>query len=299
MNKLLWMHCFVRTVETGSLSAVARELGIGQPNVSRHIAALEKELGSDLLHRSTRQMLPTPEGQRYYLQARHALDLISQAESDVREQQSPRGLLRVACPTTLGNEIIMSAMPDFLARYPELELDLRLNDRYVDLIAEGIDVAIRGGVLKDSNLRARLLATTERIYVASAGYLEQHGVPQQPADLAQHQCIVYTMLAGRSGWPFREGEVAVNGRLRLDNLEAVRRAMLAHAGIAYLPSWMIAEELRAGRVKPVLSEYTCAPSPVNALYSASRQMPKRAAVFVEFISAIFLMTPGLNGESVS
>jgi len=298
MNKLLWMHCFVRTVETGSLSAVARELGIGQPNVSRHIAALEKELGSGLLHRSTRKLLPTPEGQRYYLQARHALDLISQAESDVREQQNPRGLLRVACPTTLGHEVIMAELPGFLERYPELQLDLRLNDRYVDLITEGIDVAIRGGVLKDSTLRARPLGTSERIYVASTAYLERHGTPQHPAELAQHECIGYTLLAARSGWPFKDGEVAVSGRLRVDSLEAVRRAMLDGIGIAYLPSWMIGEALRSGQVKALLSEQTCAPSPINAVYSASRLMPKRAAVFVEFISAIFLTTPGLNGASL-
>jgi DNA-binding transcriptional LysR family regulator len=298
MNKLLWMHCFVRTVETGSLSAVARELGIGQPNVSRHIAALEKELGSGLLHRSTRKLVPTPEGQRYYLQARHALDLISQAESDVREQQNPRGLLRVTCPTALGNEIIMAELPAFLERYPELELDMRLSDRYADLIADGIDVAIRGGALKDSALRARPLGTSERIYVASAVYLERHGAPQHPAELSQHECILYTLLAARSGWQFKDGEVAASGRLRLDSLEAVRRAMLADLGIAYLPSWMIADALRSGQAKAVLSAHTCAPSPINAVYSAARLMPKRAAVFVEFVSAIFLMTPGLNGDSL-
>ncbi|MYM67065.1 LysR family transcriptional regulator [Pseudoduganella sp. FT55W] len=298
MNKLLWMHCFVRTVETGSFSAVARELGMGQPNVSRHIAALEKDLGTRLLHRSTRQLVATPEGQRYYLQARQALDVISQAESDVRGQQNPRGLLRVATSSILGNEVIMDAVPAFLARYPDIELEFRLSDSFVDLVAEGVDIAIRGGVLKDSALRAKRVGTSERVYVASAAYLEQHGTPQQPSDLAQHECIVYTLLTGGGSWPFKHGEVAVSGRLRTDSIEGVRRAMLANIGITYLPTWMVAAQLRSGTVKAVLTDHTCAPAPINAVYSASRLLPQRATVFLEFISATFLTTPGLNGESL-
>ena len=146
MDKLLWMHCFVRAVETGSFSAVARELGIGQPNVSRHIASLEKTLATRLLHRSTRHMVATPEGQRYYTQARQALDVIAEAEADARGLQRPHGLLRVTCTPNLGTEKIIGALPAFLAQYPDVEIDLRLNDGYVDLVAEGIDVALRGDV---------------------------------------------------------------------------------------------------------------------------------------------------------
>jgi DNA-binding transcriptional LysR family regulator len=294
MNKLLWMHCFVRTVETGSFSAVARELGIGQPNVSRHIAALEKDLGTRLLHRSTRQLVATPEGQRYYLQARQALDVISQAESEVRGQQHPRGLLRIATSNALGIEVIMDAMPTFLARYPDISTEFRLGDSFVDLVAEGVDIAIRGGVLKDSALRARRVGTSERIYVAGADYLAQHGTPMQPSDLAQHHCIQYTLLTA-SGWPFKQGTVAVNARLRVDSIEATRRAMLANLGIAYLPTWMIAEQLRSGAVKAVLGDYTCTPSPINIVYSATRLLPQRATVFIEFVTEILAATPGLNG----
>jgi DNA-binding transcriptional LysR family regulator len=297
MDKLLWMHCFVRAVETGSFSAVARELQIGQPNVSRHIASLEKLLDTRLLHRSTRQLATTPEGQKYYAQARHALDVISQAESDARGEANPHGLLRVACAESLGTEVLMAAMPQFLSRYPDVQVELRLSDSYVDIIAEGVDIAIRGGALKDSALRARRIGTSERICVASKAYLAQHGTPAEPADLLQHECIVYTLL-GSGGWPFKSGEVHAGGRLRLNSLEGVRRAVLRDLGIGYLPSWMMAGELERGEVQALLTDYAAAGAPVNALYSAERLLPQRASAFIEFVSGVFAGTRGLNGVSL-
>lgn len=300
MNKLLWMQCFVRAVETGSFSAVAREMGIGQPNVSRHIASLEKELGARLIHRSTRHLVPTPEGQRYYTQARQALDVIAQAESDARGQQHPHGLLRVACAPSLGTEKLMPAMPEFLARFPDVELDLRLSDDYIDLVAEGVDVAIRGGALKDSALRARRVGSSERIYVASASYLEKHGVPQVPADLLRHQCLIYTLMAGGSGgWPFKDGELHVKGRLRLNSLDGIRRAALEGLGIGYLPSWMVAGQLGEGTLRALLTDHAAPLTPLNAVYSAERLLPQRATVFIEFIASVFAATPGLNGLSIA
>ena len=297
MDKLLWMHCFVRAVETGSFSAVARELQIGQPNVSRHIASLEKLLNTRLLHRSTRQLATTPEGQAYYAQARHALDVIAQAESDVRGEAHPHGLLRVACAESLGKAVLMPALPQFLSRYPDVQVELKLGDDYVDLVAEGVDIAIRGGVLKDSALRARRVGTSERICVASKAYLERQGAPATPADLQRHQCIVYTLLGG-GGWPFKTGEVHVGGRLRLDNLEGIRSAVLHDMGIGYLPSWMLAAELRSGAVRALLTDHTLGGTPLNALYAADRLQPRRASAFIEFISGVFAGTSGLNGKSL-
>lgn len=293
MNKLLWMHCFVRAVETGSFSAVARELGIGQPNVSRHIASLEQDLGVQLLHRSTRQLTVTPEGQRYYAQARVALDAIARAEADARGQQNPHGLLRVACAPGLGIEKIVGALPEFMSRYPDVEVELRFGDGYVDLVAEGVDVALRGGVLKDSALRARRVGMSQRICVASPAYLERHGTPQHPDDLLRHECIVYTLLAG-GGWPFRESQVQVHGRLRMNSLEGIRRAALEGMGIAYLPSWMVMEHLGGpgSRLQPVLSAHAAPPTPLNAVYSAER-LPHRASVFIDFVAEVLAATPGL------
>ena len=298
MDKLLWMQCLVRAVETGSFSAVARELGIGQPNVSRHIASLEKSLDTRLLHRSTRQLVATPEGQLYYAQARQALDLIAQADADARGQQKPHGLLSVSCAPTLATEKIIVALPDFLERYPDVEVELRLGDDYIDLVAEGVDIAIRGGVLKDSSLRARRVGTSERICVASAAYLEKHGVPLQPADLLRHQCLIYTLMAGAGGWPFKSGEVQVQGRLRLNSLEGIRKAVLQDIGIAYLPSWTIAEQLRSGELRVLLSEHAAPRTPLNAVYAAERLLPRRAAVFIDFITAVFAATPGLDGNAI-
>lgn len=299
MNKLLWMQCFVRAVETGSFSAVAREMQIGQPNVSRHIASLEKLLDTRLLHRSTRHLVATPEGQRYYAQARHALEVIAQAESDARGQHSPHGLLRVACAHSLGTEKIIVAMPEFLSRFPDVELEFRLGDGYIDLVAEGVDIAIRGGILKDSALRARRIGTSERICVASAAYLQQHGVPQEPAELLQHQCLIYTLIAGgRDSWPFKHGDAGVAGRLRFNSLEGIRSAVLQDLGIGYLPSWMVADQLRSGTVQAVLVEHAVARTPLNAVYSAERLVAQRATVFIEFITQVFADTPGLNGSSL-
>src|SRR5271163_2735574 len=155
MDRFLLMHSFARVVETGSFSAVARELGTGQPNVSRHIAALEKYLGTRLLHRSTRKLTLTPEGERYYTEARRVIDAITEAESTARGNDAPQGLLRVACPTVLGRSHILPQVRAILARFPEMEIDLQIGDRYIDLVEEGVDLAIRVGSLKDSALKAR------------------------------------------------------------------------------------------------------------------------------------------------
>lgn len=298
MDKLTAMAYFVRTVETGSFSAVGRELGIGQPNISRYIAALERSLGTQLLHRSTRQLRVTPEGQRYYEQARLALDVIAQAESDARGDQRPQGVLRVACAPALGVEKIISAMPTFLARYPDVRLDLQLSDAYADLVAEGLDLAIRGGALADSAFRARCLGQSERVYVASTAYLDASGAPATPVELVHHQCILYTHMGRGDTWPFREGDVPVQGRMRMNSLDGIRRAVLDGIGIGYLPGWMVWDAIRDGRLHVVLADHAAAPTPIHAVYASHRLLPQRAVVFIDYMAAVFAATPGLNGVSV-
>src|SRR5471032_2167922 len=188
------MHCYVRAVETGSFSAVARELGTVQPNVSRHIAALEQHLGTRLLHRSTRKLTPTPEGERYYAEVRRVLDAAEEADANARGEGKPSGLLRVNCPTLLGRGHLLPRVGALLERYPDMELDVQLSDRYIDLVEDGVDLAIRIGNLDDSALRARRIGMSERVCVASTAYLAGRAVPQAPADLQQHNCIVYTLM---------------------------------------------------------------------------------------------------------
>jgi len=300
MDKLLWMRCFVRAVETGSFSAVARELSIGQPNVSRHVAALEKSLGTRLLHRSTRQMTATAEGQRYYTQARQALDIIAQADAEAHGEKNPHGLLRIACPESMGTELLIPALPDFLQRYPHVDVELRLGDAYIDLVAEGIDIAIRGGKLRDSTLRARSVGKSERICVASPTYLKQRGVPVQPGDLIAHECIIYTLLAAGNGrWPFKDGDLKVSGRVRLNSLDGIRRAVLNDLGIAYLPAWMVTKELQSGELTALLTGHAAPRVPVNVLYSAERRLPQRASVFIEFITEVLANVSGLNSNTIA
>src|SRR5271163_4886834 len=187
MDRFLLMHSFARVVETGSFSAVARELGTGQPNVSRHIAALERHLGTRLLHRSTRKLTLTPEGERYYSETRRVIDAITEAESNARGEDAPQGLLRVACPTLLGRSHILPRVKEILTQFPGMEIDLQIGDRYIDLVEEGIDLA-----------------------------------PTHPNDLLNHNCIVYTLSSAGSIWSFRDIDVAVHGRLRVNTPDGIR-----------------------------------------------------------------------------
>lgn len=294
MDRLLWMHCYARAVETGSFSAVARELAIGQPNVSRHIASLEAHLGTRLLHRSTRKLTLTPEGERYYTEVRRALDAIAEAESTARGEQKPAGLLRVACPTALARFKLMPLVKPFLARYPAIELDLQVADRKIDLIEEGVDVAVRVGELRDSALKARKLGTARRICVASPGYLVERGTPQTPEDLRAHNCILYSLLATGSLWPFEAQPVEVRGNFKVNSPEAVRSAVLDGLGIGLMPCWLFDDALARGEVVQLLSDWTVPALPISALYPAKRLLPRRASVFMDFLAQAFAADASLN-----
>ena len=297
MDRFLLMQCFARTVEMGSFSAAARDLGLSQPNVSRYVAALEGHLEHRLLQRSTRKLHLTPEGERYYAEARRILDAVTEAESSLRSEVAPAGLLRVACPTALAHEFVMPLVPSFLRAYPDLELDLQISDRFVNLIDEGAELALRIGQLSDSALRARRIGLFQRVCVAATGYLEERGSPQTPEDLGKHDCIVYSLLSTGAVWRFAETEVAVSGRLRVNSPQAVREAALAGLGIALGPSWLFDEGLRTGRLQRVLQGYEAPPVPVHLLYVANRLLPRRAVAFMDFIAEAFGRVEALNAEA--
>jgi len=294
MDRFISMQCFVRAVETGSFSAVARELGTGQPNVSRHIAALEQRLGTRLLHRSTRRLTLTPEGERYYAEARRVLDAVDEAEANARGEDVPRGLLRVACPTSLGRPFILPRIKVLLARYPELEIDLQVSDRFIDLVEEGVDLAVRIGHLQDSTLKARRVGSAERICVASPAYLKKHGTPKTPEDLQRHNCVLYTLASAGRSWAFRSGEVEVNGRFRVDTPDGIQQAVLDGIGIAYAPVWLFEDAVREKRLKVLLLEHGGPATPIHILYSARRLLPRRAAVFMDYIADEFRRIQSLN-----
>ncbi|MEE4694083.1 LysR family transcriptional regulator [Pseudomonas alliivorans] len=286
MDRLLLMSCFVRTVETGSFSAAGRDLGLGQPNVSRYVAALEDHLQTRLLHRSTRKLTLTPEGERYYADARRILDSVEQSESSLRGNVTPSGLLRVACPTALAHTFIVPHVASFLGRYPELSLDLQINDRYVNLVDEGAELAIRIGHLEDSAMRARPLAWFERVCVASRAYLEKRGSPSSPDDLKDHDCLIYTLLSTGTNWRFKDSEVPISGRLRVNSPEAIREYVNAGLGIAQGPRWLYEEGLKSGNLQLVLNDYVAPPVPIQVVYLANRLLPQRAIVFMDFMADI-------------
>jgi len=294
MDRFLLMQCFARTVETGSFSAAARDLGLSQPNVSRYVAALEAHLGRRLLQRSTRKLHMTPEGERYYAEARPILDAVAEAESGLKSEIAPAGLLRVACPTALAHEFVMPHLPAFLRAYPDLELDLQVSDRFVNLIDEGAELALRIGHLSDSALRARRVGRFERICVAATSYLDECGTPQTPKDLVHYDCIVYSLLSTGPVWNFANVEVPVTGRLRVNAPQAVREAAVAGLGIALGPSWLFDEGLKTGRLKRILEDHEAPPVPIHILYAANRLLPRRAIVFMDFIADAFGKISALN-----
>ena len=298
MDLFLVMTCFARAVETGSFTAAGRDLGLGQPNVSRHVAALEEHLQTRLLHRSTRKLALTPEGERYYAEVRRILDAVQESESSFKENRDPSGLLRVACPTALAHAFVLPHVPAFLARYPALQLDLQINDRYVNLVDEGADLAIRIGHLEDSALRARRIGMFERVFVASKDYLAKRGVPVTPDDLRGHDCVIYTLLSSGATWRFRDTDVPVSGRLRVNSPEAVRESVNAGLGIGHGPRWLFAEGLKNGNVQLLLTEHTAPPVPVHIIYVANRLLPTRAIVFMDFIAVAFAKIPALNASPV-
>jgi len=300
VDRLALMTSFVRAVETGSFSAVARELGTTQPNISRHIASLEQHLGTRLLHRSTRKLTPTPEGERYYADTRRLLDAIAEAESNVRgQQQIASGLLRVACPTILGRTYLLPRVKTFLSRYPKVELDLQIGDRFIDLIEEGVDVAIRIGALKDSALKVRRIGTGERVCVATRDYIRRHGLPKVPTDLKKHDCILYTLLSSGNAWSFKDLDVAVHGRFRVNTPDGIRTATLDGLGIAYAPVWLFEDALLEGRLQLLLEDYPGPPMPIQLIYPERRLLSQRAKVFMDFVAEDFAVQPVLNAGAVA
>jgi LysR family transcriptional regulator, regulator for bpeEF and oprC len=247
------------------------------------------------LHRSTRKLTLTPEGEHYYGEVRNILDAVAEAEFNARGIDKPKGLLRLACPTSLGR-VLLPRVQTLLERYPELEVDLQISDRYVDLVEEGLDLAIRIGALTDSSLRARTIGVSERVCVASPDYLSQNGTPHHPTELANHNCITYTLSVEGDHWPFRDGEVAVNGRFRVNTTDGIFSAAAGGLGICYGPLWLFEDALSKHQLQLVLEDYVVASAPINVIYSAKRLLPRRAIVFMDFIadefSRISLMQDG-------
>ena len=302
MDRIAAMQAFVRVVEAGSFSAVARELRTTQPSVSKRVAALEARLGVKLLARSTRHLSLTDEGRRYYEQCRQILEALDVAEGGARRsRRSVAGTLRVGTAVALGRLKLVAVIGEFLERHPEVTVELALNDRFVDLVEEGIDVVLRIGEVQGAGLIARQIATSRRVIVAAPGYLRRRGTPRTPRDLADHNCIVYTGLASPQEWPLATAAgvqpVRVTGNLRVNSPEAVRAAAIAGIGLALGPRWLFGDALAEGRLKAVLPQTPPAPQPISAVYPESRRESAKVKAFVEFAAGVFARDPVIALDS--
>ncbi len=288
MDRLNAMETFARVVETGSFSAAGRALGVGQPAVSKSVAQLEARLGVRLLMRSTRGLAPTEAGMNFYERAKRALEEADEAEAAARGAGAGlQGHLRVSAAVTFASLHIVPRLGRFLAENPGLTMEVVLDDRLIDLIEDGIDVALRMGSLPDSALTARKLSTSPRRVVGSPEYFARRGEPRSPADLSEHEAIVYAQPGGGEIWSFRRGgsevSVRVSGRLRVSAAEGVRAAVLSSMGLAVVSEWMFAPELAAGDVHSVLGDWTLSPVDLWAVYPSGRMPTAKARAFAAFV----------------
>jgi DNA-binding transcriptional LysR family regulator len=287
MDRLREMELFVRVVETGSFSSAARDLKLGQPAISKTIAALEERLGVRLLVRSTRQLSPTEAGTAFYERAQRAIAEAN--EADAAAQGAGAGLegrLRICAPVTFARLHLVPNLGAFLDAHPKLRLELVMDDRMIDLLAENIDAALRLGTLNDSSLRARKLAQVERYVVATPEYLARRGVPSNPTELLEHDGIIYGQSSGGQEWLFRRGtaetSIRLRARLTLSAAEGVREAVLAGQGFAITSRWMFAPELESGTVIPVLTEWTLPPMELWVIYPSGKLTSTKARAFVKW-----------------
>jgi DNA-binding transcriptional LysR family regulator len=295
---------FVRCVEAGSFSAVAAEAGTSQPTVSRQVAALEEHLGCLLFQRTTRSLTLTDEGRTYYDLALAALDAAEQAEAAVGKRRGRvAGRLRLACAGVFGRLHVIPRLGAFMARFPELDIDLVMQDRPTDLVEEGVDLALRVGRSDDAAVIARRIGLSRRAVVAAPGYLAAHGRPAHPQDLRAHRCILYGGLDAGPSWSFASAEgqvrVAIGGKLRIDNTEGVRAATLNGLGIGYVPVWHFVDgEIESGRLEVLLRDFETPPLPISAVWSSRRLMSPKVRAAVDFFAAEFHLDPKLSGAAV-
>jgi DNA-binding transcriptional LysR family regulator len=290
MDRLTSMSVFVRVAAHHSFAVAARELGLSRAGVSKHVLALEQSLGARLLNRNTRRLSLTEVGGVVFERYSQILEEIEEVENSAGAQHTaPRGVLRVVSSVSFGITHLGALIAAYLAQYPEVSIDLVLNDRVIDLIEEGFDVAVRIGRLADSSLIARRLAPIRFALCASPDYVARCGVPQRPSDLHDHECVVYTARQGSGQWRLTgpdgaEETVHISGRLRANNGNLLRVAVLNGRGIGFAPTFLVGEDLTAGRLVCVLPDHVPVEEELAALYPHRRQLSGKVRSFVDFLA---------------
>lgn len=290
MDRLTEMEAFVQVVDNGGFTDAARKMNLSKSAVSKHVSALEARLGARLLNRTTRRVSPTELGLAYYDRARSVLAEAGEADSMVTAMQAtPKGSLRVSAPVTFGVRPLATMVAGFLAACPEVDVNLVLDDRFVEVVAEGYDLAIRIGTLADSSLKARKLAETRTLIAAAPAYLAEAGTPRTIDDLNDHRLLHYSQQSAGNFWRLRtasgeERQVRVGGRLTVNNGEALMRAAEAGIGIAQIPSFMIGDAIERGRLVEVLANRTPDILGIYALYPQGRFPQPKLRAFIDYLA---------------
>ena len=289
MDRITAVQLFIRVVETGSFSKAADDLGITQPTATKAVAAIEERLGARLLHRSTRGVTATEVGALYYDKCKLIARELEEADSLATLLQSEvAGQLRISTSVAFGRRVMIPLVIRYMQQHPGATVDLSFDDRYVNLVEQGIDLAIRMGRLADSSLGARYLGTNPWLMVAAPSYLAVHAAPRVPADLAQHACLVYSSVQGDDRWSFtgpagEELSVPVKGPLRSNNLSAVLAAARAGMGLAVLPWYVARESVADGAVQQVLADHALPAQEVHAVFPSPKRVPSKVTSFIAFL----------------
>lgn len=288
MQSLDDMLIFAAVVEANGFSAAAKTLKISTPVISKRVSALESDLGAKLLYRTTRRISLTEVGQLFYQHCQRVVEEAKQAEAAVTYMsESPRGLLKVTAPVAFGSHQIADALPGFLEQYPEVQVDLDVTDRTVDLAEEGYDIAIRLTHNPPELYVAKLLSRTRRLICAAPAYWARHGHPAKPSDLSSHDCIIYSPNPNFHQWHFENAEgtqtVNVQGRLRVNNINAMLEAAIGGAGVVMLSSITLENAIRSGQLEPALEDYNLPGANIYALYMPNRYLPSKASAFIDYM----------------
>lgn len=293
MDRLSEMEAFVCVVDQGGFTDAARKLGMSKSAISKHVSALETRLGARLLNRTTRRVSPTEIGLAYYDRASMVLSGAAEADEMVNAMQSaPRGALRVSVPVSFGISQVSGLVGEFLLDYPEISLNLVLDDRFVELVAEGFDMAIRIGRLSDSSLRARKLGESRVVIVAAPSYLETHGTPDRLEDLGNHMLLHYSNLSTGNFWSLRgrngeERQIRVGGRLTANNGESLRKAAESGLGIALLPTFILGDAIKRGDLVELLPGSDAENLGIYAVYPPGRYIQPKLRAFIDFLADRF------------
>ncbi|WP_139853523.1 LysR family transcriptional regulator [Acinetobacter pullicarnis] len=288
LNNLSDILIFIRVADSGSFTKAAELLNLSRSAVGKSIQRLETHLSSRLIHRTTRTLSLSDEGTLFYESAQRILQEVADAENLIlKRHQTPTGRLRITVPVAFGRLHVMPVLRDFLASYPAIDLEVIFSDDYLDLIHDGIDLAIRFGSLQDSSLIQQRLATHQLISCASPQYLAEHGLPKSLEDLAEHQQLIYLHQGRATPWRYyvqgRDVEYPAYGRIRLYDVEALRDTALAHFGIAQIGAFLISEELAAGRLIPILQDIAPLIQPIYAVYPSKRHLSLKVKSLLQFI----------------